>query len=85
MLQRKRCDPFRRSAYVGGGIKMPLPEAVHDKNLQRTGFTGLFWQKYLVEHIFAGHYPSVRHDSEISFVSLVAYPMTARFNRRKQT
>src|SRR3989442_9517122 len=22
MLQRKRCDPFRRAAYVGGGIKM---------------------------------------------------------------
>ena len=22
MLQRKRCVPFRRAAYVGGGIKM---------------------------------------------------------------
>src|SRR6266404_1582705 len=33
---------------------------------------GFFWQKYLAEHIFAGHYPSVRHESEISFASLVA-------------
>ena len=46
---------------------------VHDKNLQRAGFAGLFWQKYLVDHIFAGYYPSVSHESEISFVSLVAF------------
>ncbi len=24
MLQRNRCVPFRRAAYVGGGIKMRL-------------------------------------------------------------
>jgi hypothetical protein len=27
MLQRKRCVPFRRAAYVGGGIKMRPPGA----------------------------------------------------------
>jgi hypothetical protein len=39
---------------------------------------GLIWQKYLAEHIFAGHYPSVRHETEF-LLSL----RSLRFNRRR--
>jgi hypothetical protein len=37
MLQRKRCDPFRRAAYVGGGIKLARgkPVALWHKKVSR--------------------------------------------------